>query len=419
MWQYNQNALYHHGIKGQRWGVRRYQNSDGTLTAEGKLRSSTDSFTKPIRNLIDSLTETQRGYIGDGYWIDKDRTAYRNVIGDAQHVDAFLDVYNLPYEHAGEGTVVLAVANEKSGQGYGTKLAKQLVEDYEAGKFGSDLSNLIWRVDEGNTASDKIAEKAGFIYDGVEEDFGEKLNVYRYYKTKPISHDELYHHGIKGQRWGVRRYQNPDGTLTALGRRRMEKLDRQYEKAFGRKPSYENVSEDNKLYDARINPNAKPGKMSDDELVDAINRLQLEKRYKDLLKEVYPQPKLEKKKSLGKRFIDETLVPGVLEGSKDGIKVLTSNAVKKFGVKTFDSSSGFNSTKDQSKTTNSSQTNQNSNKKKWGNPTANTSEFYKVVRQSGLDDILNDSMFDISNAAAKAKTNYEEFTKINRKLAAP
>ena len=28
----------------------------------------------------------------------------------------------------------------------------------------------------------------------------------------------LVHHGIKGQRWGVRRYQNPDGTLTAEGR---------------------------------------------------------------------------------------------------------------------------------------------------------------------------------------------------------
>ena len=30
------NELYHHGIKGQKWGVRRYQNSDGSLTAEGK-----------------------------------------------------------------------------------------------------------------------------------------------------------------------------------------------------------------------------------------------------------------------------------------------------------------------------------------------------------------------------------------------
>lgn len=32
------NSLQHHGIKGQKWGIRRYQNPDGSLTEEGKLR---------------------------------------------------------------------------------------------------------------------------------------------------------------------------------------------------------------------------------------------------------------------------------------------------------------------------------------------------------------------------------------------
>lgn len=40
-----------------------------------------------------------------------------------------------------------------------------------------------------------------------------------------IAEDDLCHWGIKGMKWGVRRYQNPDGTLTPAGRRRLEKKD--------------------------------------------------------------------------------------------------------------------------------------------------------------------------------------------------
>lgn len=50
------NELYHFGIKGQRWGVRRFQNPDGSLTPAGKARYGKSLYDEYSKNEYHSKT---------------------------------------------------------------------------------------------------------------------------------------------------------------------------------------------------------------------------------------------------------------------------------------------------------------------------------------------------------------------------
>lgn len=76
------------------------------------------------------------------------------------------------------------------------------------------------------------------------------------YYQRPLTSDEIYHHGIKGQKWGVRRYQNFDGTYTQKGLQRYNKSKDKFEKARADKKdakanknqAFNNLKNSNKLY---------------------------------------------------------------------------------------------------------------------------------------------------------------------------
>lgn len=65
------NELYHHGVKGQKWGVRRYQYADGTLTPAGKKRYSASKSDTSLMNMkVKELTNQVRTQVTGRQYVD-------------------------------------------------------------------------------------------------------------------------------------------------------------------------------------------------------------------------------------------------------------------------------------------------------------------------------------------------------------
>lgn len=156
---------------------------------------------------------------------------------------------------------------------------------------------------------------------------------------------ELYHHGIKGQKWGVRRFQNKDGSLTPLGKKRSSSSEKKSSNGVGEKIknsiANKQASRQKKKADEQAKKeaikekNKSVNEMTDDELRDRTKRLEAERNYLQVKKQVQalePQ-KVSKGQAFVKHVGNNILKPALTEAGKRYLTdYLNQQAKKSLGV---------------------------------------------------------------------------------------
>ena len=93
-----------------------------------------------------------------------------------------------------------------------------------------------------------------------------------YADIQPSYKDSLMHHGIRGQKWGVRRFEDKSGHLTAAGKKRYNDSDDDYDLNFRKRQDFMNDAM-RKVFGQNTKPN----------YMNIYNEMSKDRRYKDLL----------------------------------------------------------------------------------------------------------------------------------------
>lgn len=121
MWKYSydySDHIEHHGIQGQKWGIRRYQNTDGSLTPEGK---------KHYQNMSDNMKDT------------KNRA--KKITAASGALTGGIAAYDVAAILAGSSTILLPIGPAAVLVGAGSAyVTAKLAENYANKKLNSKSS---------------------------------------------------------------------------------------------------------------------------------------------------------------------------------------------------------------------------------------------------------------------------------------